>query len=260
MRRRTWVIAALALLLLGGLALWAGWPREEARHPVVRAHPAPRRAPKTRVTRTDPPAPTEAPEAPPPEEAPLALLGEVDSADPELPLSRLAIYVTYPDGSPVREPLLLMSRDCRISRYTYEGPWVSAETLERACTLRVGRPDGRLFAWSDAEEVELSGGLVQLELVVPREQTGGLGVGFEEVEEGMMVTQVWPGSPAEAMGLSEGDVILEVDGLPTDTLTEDEFISVMTGPVGTGVDFVVGYDADTGWVEEALELTRARID
>lgn len=185
---------------------------------------------------------------------------QVDSADPPLMLSTLVVHASYPDGEPVTDPLFITSRDCGIWRRTAHGPVVAVQTIEARCTIRAGRPDGRLFAWSDAEEVELDGGQVDVQLILPREQTGGLGVAFQPAEDGMEVARVWPGSPADELGLEQGDVILEVDGLPTDALTEDEFIDVMTGPVGTDVRFVVGYDADTGWVEEELTLTRARID
>ena len=77
---------------------------------------------------------------------------------------------------------------------------------------------------------------------------------------GIEVQRVWPGTPAAEMGLQSGDIITAVDGLPSVTLTMDEFIEVMTGPVGTEVEFALAYDADTGLVEEAITLTRGWLE
>jgi len=101
---------------------------------------------------------------------------------------------------------------------------------------------------------------VEVELVVPRERTGGLGVAITAHPDGIQAMKVYPGTPAWEMGLETGDVIVEVDGLPTAALTLDEFIEVMTGPEGTDVAFVLGWETDTGWGEEDLVLTRAYLD
>ena len=260
-RRRKALWLGLGLLLLGGAAWWL-WPDP----PPPRVAEAPRKrhvSTKPAWAHPAPPIPTPrtraaAPE--PDEDPPLAEPAEVDSAAPEILATTLKIHASYPDGEPVRDPIFAVSRDCHIWRGTPQGPDLVVQTIEPRCTVRVGRPDGRLFAWSDEVDLDLSGGQTDVDVVLPREETGGLGVAFQPAEDGMEVSRVWPGSPADQLGLSEGDVILEVDGLPTDALTEDEFIDVMTGPVGTDVKFVVGYDADTGWVEEELTLTRARID
>ena len=68
--------------------------------------------------------------------------------------------------------------------------------------------------------------------------------------------RVLPGTPAARMGLAEGDLIVEVDGLPTSALELDEFIEIMTGPAGTEVEFVIETELDTGFLEEKLVLTR----
>lgn len=258
-RRGRLAVALVAIVLIvAGLLRWGGETPDAEPARQAEARPKRERPRRTRVEAPSLPAAPE-PEALP-ADAPAALPVEVDSAAPERSVATILVYAVYPDGSPVQEPLLLHSRDCEIWRGTPRGPRVMAQTLESGCTVRVGRPDGRLFAWSDAYTLDLSSGRAELEVIIPSEQTGGLGVAFELAEDGMLVSRVWPGSPAERMGLSEGDVILEVDGLPTDALTEDEFISVMTGPVGSEVEFVVGFEADTGWEEEVLTLSRARID
>lgn len=257
-RGRLLALSLLLALLTGGLLWWwlGARPAEPAARVERRAkaeRSPPREAPLRPERRAAPAAPLE-------EEPPPARAAEPDTAAAAPGPGVLIVNARYADGAPVEDPILLQSRDCRLWRGTPRGPRLAVHIWrQERCTVRVGRPDGRLFAWSDPIDVDLSSGQVELEVTLPREQTGGLGIGFELAEEGMLVTLVWPGSPAERMGLSEGDVILEVDGLPTDTLTEDEFIDVMTGPVGTDVTFTVGYEADTGWVEEDWSLTREQI-
>ena len=172
----------------------------------------------------------------------------------------MLVMAVTPDGDPVRGEVVLMSRDCGVWLRVEGGKPVPVRSEQARCTIKAGRRDGLLFAWSDPTPLDMAEASGVVTLTIPEEQTGGLGVAFGLEEGGMVVTHVWPGSPADAMGLSEGDLIVEVDGLPTETLTEDEFISVMTGPVGTEVDFVVGSESDSGWEEEALVLTRARVE
>lgn len=258
-RRRRWVLGGLALLL-AGLAGWALWPRAAPPpRPRAVAEQKPRKHPRVRAM-----VPPEAPlaEETPDAARPLAIPAPVEDTSPPVPVSQVVIRALYPNGEPVLDLISVESRDCMTWTRPRPGPDVRVTFWgEDQCTLKVGRPDGRLYAWSELQTVPLTPGEeTQLTVTLPAEPTGGLGIAFRAAEEGMVVERVWPGSPAEQMGLEEGDVIVEVDGLPTDTLTEDEFISVMTGPVGTEVDFVIGYDADTGWLEEPLALTRALIN
>jgi S1-C subfamily serine protease len=47
-----------------------------------------------------------------------------------------------------------------------------------------------------------------------------LGIGFEETDAGVLITSVWPDSPAEEAGLEAGDIITAINGVivNTDTL------------------------------------------
>ena len=65
------------------------------------------------------------------------------------------------------------------------------------------------------------------EIPMPRrEGTAWLGVAFQMVDEGAMITLVIPESAAEAAGLVEGDIITEVDGRPvTESRPLDEHIA-----------------------------------
>lgn len=255
-------LAALAFVgVLAALLLWALWPEGPVPEPAApkAARVARHHASRPSRPRWSPPAHPDEDEA---DEAPMAIPASPsgDPADTGASASHVTIHVQYPDGAPVQSALMLESRDC----WAWgggRGPDLVFQTERTRCTVRVGRPDGRLFAWSDPVDVDLPDGKdATATAVIPREETGGLGVAFSRDLDGMVVERVMPGSPAEQMGLVEGDVIVEVDGLPTDALTEDEFVAVMTGPVGTSVDFVVGEDVDTGFEERPLRLVRTRID
>ena len=260
-RRKT---IGVALLLVGLLAAWAVWPSPP---PPILAKTAQKKPAHKRTKHTFRAAPEQDPEETEPAmavpvtpEGEVVALGDVDDPDTGPTPAEVTIHVLYSDGSPAEDRLLLESSDCHLWSGGW-GPDVTFSTTAQACTVRVGRPDGRLVAWSDPLYVELyNGGDAELSAVIPKEETGGLGVSFSRDVDGMVVEHVMPGSPADEMGLLEGEVITEVNGLPTAALTEDEFVSVMTGPVGTSVDFVVGEDVDTGFEEHSLELVRSRID
>ena len=68
----------------------------------------------------------------------------------------------------------------------------------------------------------------------------GVGLSVVWMEgEGMFVTAVSKGSPAEESGVQVGDLIVEVEGEGPDTLTYDEMVTRMSGEVGTLVSFKV---------------------
>jgi membrane-associated protease RseP (regulator of RpoE activity) len=128
------------------------------------------------------------------------------------------------------------------------------------CRIFAFREDGQLQARTELVDLELwPDETVELELALPDEAIGGLGVAFSEHDEGIQVMSVHPGSPAETFGLEAGDIIVEVDGLSTTALDQDEFIETMTGPVGSEVHFVVTWEGDTGRVFEELLLERAQL-
>jgi hypothetical protein len=39
----------------------------------------------------------------------------------------------------------------------------------------------------------------------------------------------------------------------------EDFVSVMTGDEGSDVSFVIGWDADTGWTESPINVSREPI-
>ncbi len=85
----------------------------------------------------------------------------------------------------------------------------------------------------------------------------GIGVVISEVEdtEFIEVTNVLPGTPAEAAGVRRGDIFLEVNGESVVGLTTTELAARVRGPQGTTVDIVFR----RGEEEISLTIERALI-
>ena len=149
--------------------------------------------------------------------------------------------------------------DCRVVGVLERGPsMVVVEVEPGLCVVRGVRYDGALMVYGDEVAVALDAGdTMDVDLPMPRYRTGGIGVRFRPTADGVRVVEVVPGSPAYGAGLETGDLILEVDGVATSELSANEFVSVMTGEEGSDVSFVIGFEADTGWTEEVIDVTRA---
>lgn len=63
----------------------------------------------------------------------------------------------------------------------------------------------------------------------------GIGVQIANFEEGVILTKVFSGSPAEEVGLEVGDRILEVDGVNTRNSRVGRVVSLISGESGTRV-------------------------
>lgn len=63
-----------------------------------------------------------------------------------------------------------------------------------------------------------------------REQEVRVGI---EVDASHTVQHVLPGSDAEKVGVTAGDVVLAVDGVPTDEMTQLELAATLVGPIGS---------------------------
>ncbi len=86
----------------------------------------------------------------------------------------------------------------------------------------------------------------------------GIGAQVDVNEEGLLVIIApFPNTPAEEAGLQAGDVVLEIDGTPTQGMTAMEAASLVRGEGGTTVHLTVRRDG----TEELLEfdVTRATI-
>lgn len=67
----------------------------------------------------------------------------------------------------------------------------------------------------------------------------GIGVQVEQTPSGVYVTKVFEKSPAESVGISEGDIISTVDGESVLETPLDDLISMIRGPKGTNIEIGV---------------------
>ncbi len=79
------------------------------------------------------------------------------------------------------------------------------------------------------------------------QQFVGVGMYFEKDEQagGIRVVAPIPGKPAWRAGIRPGDLIVEIDGLPTSELNTEETIERIRGPLGSVVEFALRRDPKT---------------
>jgi carboxyl-terminal processing protease len=73
----------------------------------------------------------------------------------------------------------------------------------------------------------------------------GIGIQITQLNDLVTVTAVFNGTPAEDVGMQEGDVIVEIDGVDSRDFTTDSVSKVVRGTPGTDVEVKVerqGYD------------------
>lgn len=63
----------------------------------------------------------------------------------------------------------------------------------------------------------------------------GVGIEIEETEAGIVVRSVFDGSPAQRAGIRSGDILIAVDGVPTEELDLGAVVERVRGPEGTAV-------------------------
>ncbi|MBN1868412.1 redoxin domain-containing protein [Candidatus Sumerlaeota bacterium] len=85
----------------------------------------------------------------------------------------------------------------------------------------------------------------------------GVGVFLGDAENGVLLRNVIPGSPAEAAGLRAGDVIVSIDGISAARMAVADAANLLRGESGTSVR--VGVAADSGGEPREVTLIRAAI-
>ena len=120
--------------------------------------------------------------------------------------------------------------------------------------MRAERMDGQLVTASDWVELDTSeGGQWEVDLVLPEETRGGLGIRIGMHRDGIRVRAVLPASPAEELGLHEGDVVIALGRESVAGWTTSEFAAVMAGTIGSEQQFTV---RRPDGVEEVLVFER----
>jgi len=85
---------------------------------------------------------------------------------------------------------------------------------------------------------------------------GGVGIqiGIDRATGFLQVTSPMVGTPAYEAGVLAGDLIIKVDGKPTDSLRQDEIIRMVQGEPGTPVTLTVVHEG----TKEPIDLTMKR--
>jgi carboxyl-terminal processing protease len=91
------------------------------------------------------------------------------------------------------------------------------------------------------------------------------GIGAYVSKDDGQLTIISPiaGSPAEQAGIKARDIILEIDGEPTDDLTVTEAVLKIRGPKGTTVTLLIQHEGESGPVEMQIvrdEITEPSVD
>lgn len=250
--RRRGVLAIAFCVLVAGFGLWVLWPSapaEQAR--VQKTHKKPRQ-----LAIPMPDAPSDAPVEPPQRAVrPFGFrrnpeVGTVLVPDEGRETGFVNVHLVTPDGDPANG--VLQWRDCPVTAKSAKQAEIIAG---EDCTVAAVRRDG-LFTARDQVTVRVEPGeSVDVDLVLSSERTGGLGIQIAAADGGFLVESVYPGTPAESLGLEAGDLIVAVDGGSTDALTVPDFIARVTGPEGSAVHLRVAHGEDGA--EAEYDVTRA---
>lgn len=92
-----------------------------------------------------------------------------------------------------------------------------------------------------------------------RGEYSGIGASLQKTKAGLVITAVFEGSPAEAAGLSPGDVIVSVDGKPTRQVAIETSIARIKGEEGTTVKLEILPKGQKSGAEE-VGVVRRRIE
>ncbi len=250
MRKRTLIELLLLLpLLLVGIQVW----QRTLNRPAVADEPpetedaAPHRVQDLmRRTPSAFPEPEETPpprsESPPPQAAPLPawITLQVLEADGTIPTDAVLVFSpdeTLYESAPLGQ--LVLSADPGI------------------LTLQASATDGASLRISDPQTLRLEPGerhTLQIRLPAPEPLQALPGFSLLPGDTYALITEVSPGSPAEAAGLQPGDAVLALDGVPTANLSVAQLEDLLLGPAETPLRLSLILQHDNGEFEEVEAL------
>lgn len=250
--RVRWPVLA-ALLAIALVAAWWAFrvpaePRvtvrpamalQPARQAPVPSAPAPPTPPAPRVA---PDAPSEAPEEPPPEREAAALVRIHGVVEGDFQGASVWVRAC---GRRVGIP----SHD-----RTFE-----IRMPAQPCDVRAWRVQGLLERPGPAVAVDpVPGDDIEVVLRLPRGGSAGFGFRFQPREDGVLVLQVHPDTPAHDAGLRSGDLILTMDGVDVAGMSQEDFLATSLGHEGTlGRMEIEGPDGTLEQLEMRRELIPA---
>lgn len=107
------------------------------------------------------------------------------------------------------------------------------------CAVQGWRQDGELRVTSTPVKIPGDATSIHVDFDLPTGPIGGMGAEVRSTGAGVRIERVLPETPAALAGLRSGDRVIEVDGLPTEYMSTDRFVRVVTGAPGTAVGLKV---------------------
>lgn len=132
-------------------------------------------------------------------------------------------YVEEVDGDD-----LLEAAEKGMRRMAEEG-YDDEELVERGIVAMIDSLEDPFSSYMDARQVEM----LDTQLAG---HFSGIGVAMQSVKNEIRVVEVLKNTPAEEVGLQEGDIIREVDGADVTDMALDEVVMLIRGPEGTTVN------------------------
>jgi len=117
---------------------------------------------------------------------------------------------------------------------------------------------GTLKSLDDPYTVYLSPKETQAYKEKQRGQYSGIGAALEKGKKGLVITNVFAGSPAEKAGLEPGDIIVTVDGEPTADAAVEASIARIKGKEGTPVK--LGIKPQEGGPLKTMDIVRRSVE
>ncbi len=147
------------------------------------------------------------------------------------------------DGKPAKNAWV---EGCGSLAHTDDDGHYFMEVVAEPCSMRAMRQDGMLRTVSDAVEITpVAGQDALVNFTLPGYPRAGLGVKVSMVEGGVRIDEVIPGGGAEEAGLTAGDVVVALDGQPTEDLPMQEFVDLVGGQAGSPLVVTVSNGAGT---------------
>jgi C-terminal processing protease CtpA/Prc len=130
-------------------------------------------------------------------------------------------YVNEVDGDD------LLQAGARGIRRMASEDYPEEQLVERGIVAMIDSLDDPFSSYMDADELEmldtqLSGSFF------------GIGVRMQQVKNEIRVVEVLEGTPAEAAGLKDGDIVKEVDGTDVTDMDINEVVMLIRGPISCG--------------------------
>ena len=111
-------------------------------------------------------------------------------------------------------------------------------SIDENCDIFLYKMDGAFRSYTEEQFVEyIPNGEIEITFRFPEQRIGGMGVSIIKEDRGFAIMNIYPNTPAEEMGLQNGDIIIEVNGESTYDLSMDDFLQLTTGYEGTTAEF-----------------------